>query len=64
MSVDLLRTRLAEDLTRVVSEAAEILASQRQAPLDELRYQQGRIAGLREANELLVERARNLHAIG
>ena len=64
MSVDLLRSRLAQDIVEQVDHQAAILADARQAPLDELRHAQGMIAGLRLAKDLLDERYRNLHAIG
>lgn len=64
MSADLLRSRLEQDLTREANERAEILVDQRQAPLDEMRFNQGFIAGLRHAAQLLDERSKNLHANG
>lgn len=64
MSEELLRTRLTQDLERQTNEMAEILVMGRQMPLDDLRYNQGMIAGLRLAKTLLDERARNLHSMG
>jgi hypothetical protein len=64
MSADLLRSRLTDDIVARVSEFAGIIVEQRQAPLDEIRYNQGLIAGLRLAKDLLDERYRNLHSIG
>lgn len=64
MSEELLRTRLTQDLERQTNEMAEILVMGRQMQLDDLRYNQGMIAGLRLAKTLLDERARNLHSMG
>lgn len=64
MSVDLLRHRLTEDIAKEARDATEILVARRQATLDEMRYQQGVIAGLEIAQGLLDERFRNLHAMG
>ena len=64
MSADLLRSRLSEDIIDKVSEYAGIIVEQRHGTLDEIRYNQGLIAGLRLAKDLLDERYRNLHSIG
>lgn len=64
MSVELLRSRLSEDLHRVINETAAVLVDQRQASLDEMRYNQGLIAGMRIAIDKLDDRYKNLHAIG
>ena len=64
MSADLLQSRLTGDIQKRVDEEVTILVSQRQAPLDDMRYHQGVIAGLREAKSLLDERAKDLYKIG
>lgn len=64
MSADDLRIRLRDDIEREVETSVAYLTEARQAPLDELRYQQGLIAGYRTAQKLLEERHRNLYAIG
>lgn len=64
MSADLLRSRLTEDCSREANTQAEVLVGARQMSLDELRYLQGMIAGLRLAVQLLDDRYKNLHAIG
>ena len=64
MSVDLLRSRLHEDIQRERDSLASQLVSQTQAPLDQIRLNQGIITGLTMAADLLDERFKNLHAIG
>lgn len=64
MSADLLRDRLTGDLARVADEYAAILVEKSQAPIDEMRFNQGVIAGLRLAKTKLDERIGNLHSNG
>ena len=64
MSADALRSRLHADIDEKIVGATAVLVERRQATLDELRYQQGLIAGYRDAQDLLTERYRNLYAIG
>lgn len=64
MSVDLLRSRLSDDLQSQIDDQAAVLVDQSQATLDAMRFQQGLIAGLRIAASLLEDRYKNLHAIG
>jgi hypothetical protein len=64
MSVDLLRSRLSRDIADAIDLRAAFVVDARSAPLDDLRFEQGVIAGLRQAKDLLDERYQNLHAIG
>lgn len=64
MSADTLRSRLREDIDREIESAGAILIEGRRVELDDLRWNQGLIAGLRAAQNLLDARYRDLYAIG
>jgi hypothetical protein len=64
MSVDLLRSRLKQDIAQAIEAHTGVLQDGYQLPLDMLRVTQGRIDGLRQALILLDERYQNLHAMG
>lgn len=63
MSTDLLRARLNQDLDAAIAVQIEVLVQQHM-PHEHMCRAQGVIAGLREAQNLLNERYKNLHAMG
>jgi hypothetical protein len=55
-----LRARTTDRVNRRINEIADELCTMFQAPLDQMRYQQGLIAGLKESVHLQAEAAKGL----